>query len=453
MNMSKMSESISCKRDEKTLDFAHSKRGDLKRKRLSEKDVEIRFDASSAPPPAKRARRLEAKDTPPPLSLSPPLIATEPNVKSELAAEIIASPDNQALDYGEPGQCRACVQFSLIDKPKNCLAGKCQHTQYIHPAYSYSYQYSHCPYCVTTAALARLRMSEDMIMLHGGVRSWKDQVHEQQCSSLDYKTWVTGKRAILKGIVGCLNYRHMKVVLANLVRELEALSRMEKAWEERQEPGVTTSTQDEVHYRIKYGATGALETILLEQNIGRIGRVDKCSAVTARKFGRDSELAIHLHFPGDHDSFFTQEQAAFIENQQPLKDMVTFQDLDDTPREKSTKSRPGVKVGFCREVFVQSEADIDILYDYHCSKGIDIHGNTPDQLSDSLSISGSLRFDITPLRHRNGKSKYSYRFKRYHPFARSKWPKKRGYEAVDTSGSSMSPDEWLRYVRELEWGP
>ncbi|KAI1590136.1 hypothetical protein A1F97_06209 [Pyrenophora tritici-repentis] len=102
--------------------------------------------------------------------------------------------------------------------------------------------------------MSSLKTNQDIAFANGGSLAWKLATHGTD----DYKTY----RMTMSGRIHCdttdFSYRHRKRLLANLVIELEALSEMELAWEEKQGPSDRDIRFENVRLRKLYSATSAL---------------------------------------------------------------------------------------------------------------------------------------------------------------------------------------------------
>lgn len=240
-------------------------------------------------------------------------------------------------------------------------------------------------------------------------------------------------------------------MLLDLVTELEALSEIELAWEEKQVPFNRDIYLENVRLRKQYSATSALHGYHNTVVGGFISRVDYDIVVHNRKRSHqpDSEVAT--------DPVKQNESSSTITTPTPSENNV------DGSQPKSKRRRMNTGVRFNDQVYVHTEADVDVLRDNAIRQKVSSPSNgaaafTADnlRLHDILNTpfnTGAMpsRPDyVIPLKShagpsRSSKSGSSRRTSgRYKP---GQWAVEEGREFADTSGAKT---ECLFYEIDMD---
>ncbi|EDU47568.1 hypothetical protein L13192_07384 [Pyrenophora tritici-repentis] len=281
--------------------------------------------------------------------------------------------------------------------------------------------------------MSSLKTNQDIAFANGGSLAWKLATHGTD----DYKTY----RMTMSGRIHCdttdFSYRHRKRLLANLVIELEALSEMELAWEEKQGPSDRDIRFENVRLRKLYSATSALHEYYDNADGGFMGRMERAGAICDRKRRHGSSSTVATEPDQQNDFQVTSTASTSHDNDDDDADNLQ-------PKRKRRCKNVGVR--FENAVSVRTEADVEalsrnaILQPYR-STGITHLTLTTENLKthDILDLLPGLIEKPRPFRqviplktHDGAPQKLKRRFRVGHQ--PGKWTMRAGWEFVDTSG-------------------
>ncbi|RMZ67444.1 tannase and feruloyl esterase [Pyrenophora seminiperda CCB06] len=326
----------------------------------------------------------------------------------------------------------------------------------IHPAYHARYAKPNCPICLCEYGMGSLKRLQDIIFANGGPGHWKT-VTKGTDDYMLYKKAMFGagkgsKTSSLNDNESNFNYRQKKILLLNLVTELEALSKMELAWGKKQMPNNRDIYFESVRLRKQYSATSALHEYYDTVDGGFIGRVESDSVI----YDQNQCYQLSLEVAVDQD-----QQKKYI----PLSTVSTSNDNDfDNSQTKSKRHRVNGRVRFNDKVYIRTEADVDILCRNALCERASSYSNgvaafTEDKLwpggflisSPDLRAHGPLPDHVISLKTHDGRGPHgrlsSRASRRYSPGI---WAVRAGSEAVDTSGGKKEYSSYEAYVNMLQ---
>jgi hypothetical protein len=344
----------------------------------------------------------------------------------------------------------------------------------IHPACADSYNTVNCPVCLVETAMNNVKIPQNFIFRHGGISIWKENLHITKNHDLHYMMVAGGPQKgqpVRRNADGTdVSYRHHKTMLLNLVIELRLLSKMEQQWEAKQSLANTTLVFERNRVRKQWSATGALKQYKDIADDGFFGRLEKDSAMFHRKRGRDWEIVADPGYPdyppdiGDvkenrRFKDLTTEQTDFILKSEIPQPQET--DVPDLPPRRKRR-RAGAGVTFNPDVYVRTDADVDVLRKQHTSlsEGFLEDKPAPRKPGPSILRTAALKIDPTPPRPHNviplngdGRPRgpnegHMYRLSRGYKLG--KWATSQGMEKINTSGYRRDMQTHLDYGEKLQ---
>ncbi|KAG9188547.1 hypothetical protein G6011_02470 [Alternaria panax] len=135
---------------------------------------------------------------------------------------------------------------------------------------------------------------------------------------------------------------------------------MEVAWEAKQLPENSNVYVEQVRLRRQYSATAALHWYNDTMDNGFIGRIEDHSEYISRKFGRLWEIASEPEFP-DSEGIENRKyiKSTKIPRVHKTRKTTKFDAADLQPVRK--RRREDVSVSFNEDVYVRTDADVDVL--------------------------------------------------------------------------------------------
>jgi hypothetical protein len=258
-----------------------------------------------------------------------------------------------------------------------------------------------------------------------------------------------------------ISYRHKKWNLANLVSELEALSRMELVWEEKQLPEDISVDVEQVRMRKQHSATAALHWYHDTMHNGFIGRIEEDCEFFSRQHGWRVAIENDPEYPAGNSRKEKRKRRAIRKAQNKCfksSRMPPSTTFDPTHLQQIRKRRhEGVRVSFNEDVYVRTDADVDVLrkaaslseevLEEPASKKprMSILRTTPLKLSEVADLTTSLNsgpkptrpYNVIPLSPEDGTRRKKGQMKRNKPhYRRGPWAAPEGSELIDTSGQT-----------------
>jgi hypothetical protein len=257
-----------------------------------------------------------------------------------------------------------------------------------------------------------------------------------------------------------VSYRHYKAEVLKHVPEVVRLSEMELEWEYQQPVESHDLTLEHVRLRKQYNAMDALHRYRGVLSKGLIGFLEKHDAFFSRKRGREWEIASDPLYPEngiDEDMRWctpSQEQLKALKNSTIPEAKET--DVPGAPPPKRQRRREGAAVSFHDDVYICTDADVDILRKSPSTLSQNSLEPAAAKPGPSICHTTPLEYHpgpkrshtIVPLHAKDGNpgrsmANYNRRHKRYTP---GRWAKSGGQDIVDTSGWTKHD---MRYIAEM----
>jgi hypothetical protein len=330
----------------------------------------------------------------------------------------------------------------------------------IHPAYKARYNYPCCPQCRLLHSIDELEIIEETIRSkHQAVGLWRQRIRECTDPVVQYRAncfWLRlvrgGDRVHPQNANKDDNgkdwsLRHVQKRLYNTIDKVRDLADQEAKWA-HENAAVDESS-------IPRPATTVLNHYYQLLRTGKLNHLVAFEVYFARIRGREWVISLDPKYPEDssdrahdysHYYLKTPEQRAFIKaSTVPLAEQKEY---SQTSRRKSR--RAGAKVTFAPEIFVRSEADIDVLRKQALSSS-KITRNTFSWLRALFAkVFAKPLFEVRDLCDGPYRPQINYR-RPYNVGALGTWSAPKGSVTVNTSGDGLKGDydSWDKYVKKL----
>jgi hypothetical protein len=320
----------------------------------------------------------------------------------------------------------------------------------IHPAYSLRYNYPCCPECRLYHSISELKILEERIKTrYDGAITWRQRIIECTDPVKRYNADILWTR-LLRGRDRMhpenaytddygkdWSLRHVKKRLHNMLDEVGNLADQEAQWARENIAGDENLTPRP--------ATAVLQSYYRLLYTGKLDYLQAYDAYFARLRGREWEISLDPNYPEDlselaHHYLKTPEQRAFINSS--TVSLAQQQEYFVMPRSKTRRS--GAKVTFAPQVFVRSEADIDVLRKQNLSSS-----NIARKLFSRLrGLFAKPSVEIRDLSDGPCRAHICY----LRPYnVGGSWGAPKGSVTVDTSGDRFKRDygSWEEYGKKL----
>jgi len=350
----------------------------------------------------------------------------------------------------------------------------CGHT--IHPIYSENYAKAMCPMCLVDASMKTLQHIQDFIKAHDGLPQWKENLEGHYAKSTYHVASLGGKKG--RNANGTdVSYRHCKRNLVNLINEIEDLSELELAWEAKQPPENNDVYVEHIRLRKQYSATAALHWYKDTEHIGFIGRVEEDCEIFSRRRGRRWAIASDPDFPDrdGHEQDLAWKSLKKIQhkllNESDIPKIQRTDVAEQLPKRK--RRREGASVSWNEDIYVRTDADVDVLRKAWCSLSeeflepspkrpkMSVLRTTPLDVERELIPATPVAMDSNPIRphyviplSRNGpprdviRSSMCRRNRRR--YVKGQWAVSEGSEIIDTSGYRKNFDVHVANMEQLQ---
>ncbi|KAI4708901.1 hypothetical protein J4E89_006303 [Alternaria sp. Ai002NY15] len=359
------------------------------------------------------------------------------------------------------------------EPPQHPPLNACGHT--IHPVYSENYAKAMCPMCLVDASMKTLQHIQEFINAHDGLSQWKENLEGHYAKSTYHVASLGGKKG--KNVNGTdVSYRHCKRNLVNLVDEIEDLSEMELAWEAKQSPENNDVYVQHVRLRKQYSATAALHWYKDTENNGFIGRVEEDCEFFSQRRGRRWTIASDPDFPDrdglEHDlgwKSLKKIQHKLL-NESDIPKVQRTDVAEQLPRRK--RRREGASVSWNENVYVRTDADVDVLRKASCSlteeflepspkrPKMGVLRTSPLEVAQELIPATPIANGSNPIRphyviplSRNGPPRdvtRSSMCRHRRRYVKGQWAVPEGSEIIDTSGYRKNFDVHVANMEQLQ---
>ncbi|KAI4921478.1 hypothetical protein J4E85_008823 [Alternaria conjuncta] len=359
------------------------------------------------------------------------------------------------------------------EPPQHPPLNACGHT--IHPVYSENYAKAMCPMCLVDASMKTLQHIQEFINAHDGLSQWKENLEGHYAKSTYHVASLGGKKG--KNVNGTdVSYRHCKRNLVNLINEIEDLSEMELAWEAKQPPENNDVYMQHVRLRKQYSATAALHWYKDTEHNGFIGRVEEDCEFFSQRRGRRWTIASDPDFPDrdGHEQDLGWKSLKKIQhkllNDSDIPKVQRTDVAEQLPRRK--RRREGASVSWNEDVYVRTEADVDMLRKASCSLSeeflepspkrprMGVLRTTPLEVTRELIPAAPVANGSNPIRphyviplSRNGPPRdvtRSSMCRHRRRYVKGQWAVPEGSEIIDTSGYRKNFDVHVANMEQLQ---
>ena len=349
----------------------------------------------------------------------------------------------------------------------------CGHT--IHPVYSENYAKAMCPMCLVDASMETLHHIQDFINAHDGLPQWKENL-EGHYAKLTYHVASLGGKKGRNANGTDVSYRHCKRNLVNLINEIEDLSEMELAWEAKQPPEDNDVYVEHIRLRKQYSATAALHWYKDTEHNGFIGRVEEDCEIFSRRRGRRWTIASDPDFPDrdGHEQDLGWKSLKKIQHKLLNESDIPKVQRTDVAEQLPTRKRrrEGASVSWNEDVYVRTDADVDVLRKASCSLSeeflepspkrprMGVLRTTPLEVTRELIPAAPVANGSNPIRphyviplSRNGPPRditRSSMCRHRRRYAKGQWAVPEGSEIIDTSGYRKNFDVHVANMEQLQ---